>query len=185
MQPWAPLEDSARRLGGYRWMESRLFEALGGWAATVPEVQLKPALAVHAREHAWHAELWLERLPRVAHLSPDGLTAPAGDREAAFASALLEPDAEDRTVEKLVGAYRVLLPRMVTAYSEHLRAASEIADGPVIRALRLVLRDEVEGWCRGEEMVQSLLLTQEEVLRAAEHQRRLESILVAGAAPAV
>ncbi len=185
VQPSAPLEEGARRLGSYRWMESRLFEALGAWAATVPELHVKPVLAVHAREHAWHADLWLERLPGVEHLGPDGLTAPASDPEAAFASALLEPDAPDRTIEKLVGAYRVLLPRMVTSYSEHLRASSEIADGPVIRALRLVLRDEVEGWCRGEELIQSLLVTEEQVGRAAEHQRRLESILATGPAPAV
>ena len=180
MQPAAgalPLEESARRMGGYRWIEARLFEGLGAWVPTVPEPDAKTVLAAHSRQHAWHAELWHERLPRAGAMDPEALTAPASDRVAAFASALVEPEAEDRTIEKLVGAYRVLLPRLIVAYSQHLRLTSEIADAPVVRALRLALRDEVEGWCRGEELIQSLLRSEQLVARAAEHQARLEAIL--------
>lgn len=172
-----PLEQLARRAGAYCWLEGRLFETLGGWVAAVNEPEAKLALATHAREHAWHAELWQERLPSAGDLAPEQLVAPANDQVGAFAAAVAEPEGEDQTIEKLVGAYRVLLPRMVTAYSEHLRVTTEVADGPVVRALRLVLRDELEEWARGETLVQSLLRTEEDVRRAAGHQARLESML--------
>ena len=31
------VEETARRVGNYKWAEMKLFEALGGWVATVPE----------------------------------------------------------------------------------------------------------------------------------------------------
>ncbi len=171
------LEELARRTGAYCWLEGRLFETLGSWVSTVPESEVKLALASHARQHAWHAELWQERLPLIPHSSPERLTAPTSAEVGAFAAAVAEARSEDQTIEKLVGAYRVLLPRMVAAYSEHLRVTSEVSDGPVIRALRLVLSDELEGWARGEQLVQSLLRSEGQVRRAADHQARLEAML--------
>ena len=53
-----PVEESARRVGTYKWIEMRLFEALGGWVATVPELDVKLVLGRHCYHHAWHAELW-------------------------------------------------------------------------------------------------------------------------------
>ena len=178
-----PLEELARRAGAYCWLEGRLFETLGGWVPTVPEPEVKLALAAHAREHAWHAGLWKERLPLTREMSPERLTAPASAQVEAFAAALAEARSEDQTIEKLVGAYRVLLPRMIVAYSEHLRVTTEVTDGPVVRALRLVLRDEMEGWARGEELIQSLLRNEGHVRRAADHQALLE-VMLATAAPA-
>lgn len=169
-----PLRESARRMGAYRWVESRLFEVLGAWALSVPELEVKPVLAAHAREHAWHAELWLDQLPTVEGMTPESLTRPANEGIDAFFGALTEPDGPGRTIERLVGAYRVLLPRMIAAYSAHLGMAAPVCDGPVIRVLRLVLRDELEGWARGEEVIQALLGTEQQVRTAAEHQGRLE-----------
>ena len=30
------VEETAKRVGNYKWLEIKLFEALGGWVATVP-----------------------------------------------------------------------------------------------------------------------------------------------------
>ncbi len=168
------LRESARRMGAYRWIESRLFEVLGAWAVSAPELEVKPMLTAHAREHAWHAELWREQLPTAAEITPEGLTRSANEGIDAFFAALVEPDGPERTSERLVGAYRVLLPRMIAAYSAHLAVASSVCDGPVIRVLRLVLRDEVEAWSSGERAIQALLGTEEQVRAAARHQGRLE-----------
>jgi hypothetical protein len=161
-------------MGAYRWVESRLFEVLGAWALSVPELEVKPVLAAHAREHAWHAELWLDQLPTVEGMTPESLTTSANDGIDAFFVALREADGPGRTIERLVGTYRVLLPRMIAAYSAHLAAASPVCEGPVIRVLRLVLRDEMEGWSRGEELIQALLGTEQQVRTVALHQGRLE-----------
>ena len=39
-----PVEESARRVGNYKWAEMRLFEVLGGWVATIPELDVKLVL---------------------------------------------------------------------------------------------------------------------------------------------
>ena len=59
------VEESARRIGNYKWAEMKLFEALGGWVATVPELDVKMRLGTHCYKHAWHAELWAARTPTI------------------------------------------------------------------------------------------------------------------------
>ena len=41
------VEQSAARVGHYKWIEMRLFEVLGGWVATVPELDVKMHLGTH------------------------------------------------------------------------------------------------------------------------------------------
>jgi hypothetical protein len=97
----------------------------------------------------------------------------------AFAAALVEPVAPDLTIEKLVGAYRVLLPRSVAAYSHHLRSASPITDAPTIRALRLTISDHIDHWREGEALLQALVTDDAAVDRAAAHHARLEKLVAA------
>lgn len=189
--PDAPstLEASALRIGRYRWIEMRLFEALGGWVTGVPELDAKALLATHSRHHGWHAELWHDLLPVLpttdagqpgAGTPIEDWAPPASDEQlAAFAAALTEPRAPGLTLERLVGVYRVALPHTIVTYTRHLRAASSVADGPTIRALRLVLSDELDHWRDGEMLLQSLVVEPGMLDRAAAHQVRLEKLLVA------
>src|SRR4249919_1542507 len=172
------VEESARRVGTYKWLEMRLFEALGGWVATVPELDVKLVLGRHCYNHAWHAELWTKRLPELREMSVDRMTEPANDALAAFMDAVREPEAPELTLEKLVGVYRVLIPRKIAAYTYHANGTSQITDAPTIRSLRFILQDEYDDWRDGEMMIQSLIETPEDVERAAAHQARLERIMV-------
>ena len=172
------VEESARRVGNYKWAEMKLFEALGGWVATVPELDVKMRLGTHCYQHAWHAELWHKRLPELREMNPDRLTVPANEGMVRFVEALTEPEAPELTIEKLVGVYRVFIPRFIAAYTFHLNGTSQITDAPTIRSLRFILQDEYEGWRDGEMMIQSLLDTSEEVARASAHQAHLERIMV-------
>jgi hypothetical protein len=172
------VEETARRVGNYKWVEMRLFEALGGWVATVPELDVKMRLGTHCYKHAWHAELWHKRLPELREMNPDRLTAPANDEVVAFMDAVTEPEAPEQTIEKLVGTYRVLIPHKIAAYTFHLNNTSTITDAPTIRSLKLILADELEDWRDGEMLIQSLLESDDEVRRAADHQARLESLLL-------
>ncbi|MBW3669211.1 MAG: hypothetical protein KY443_08360 [Actinobacteria bacterium] len=174
------VEESARRVGHYKWVEMRLFEALGGWVATVPELDVKMRLGTHTYKHAWHAELWHKRLPELREMNPERLTQPANDDVVAFFDAMTEPEAPGETIEKLVGVYRVLIPHKIAAYTYHLNNTSQITDAPTIRSLRHALDDEFEDWRDGEMLIQSLIDTEEEVERAAAHQAQLEAILVRG-----
>src|SRR5205085_506902 len=173
------VEETARRVGNYKWIEMRLFEALGGWVATVPEQDVKMRLGTHCYKHAWHSELWHKRLPELREMNPERLTRPANDDVVAFVEAVTEPEAPDQTIEKLVGVYRVLLPHKIGAYTYHLNATSRITDAPTIRSLGFILQDETDDWRNGEMMLQSLIRTADDAARAAAHQGRLEALVVA------
>lgn len=177
------LQETARRVAGYAWAEARLFEVLGGWVPTTPELEVKLWLVTQSSHHAWHAQLWRERLPALGAPTPEHPDTPAGSPPSLPISpslaAVVDTVAEaPATLDRLVGAYRVLLPRLVGVYTAHLRACTPVSDGPVIRALTLVLRDEAEGWRDGELLVQSLLDSGARVREAADHQARLEADLV-------
>ena len=151
------VEETARRVGHYKWIEMRLFEALGGWVATVPELDVKMRLGTHSYHHAWHAELWHKRLPELREMNPERLTVPANDELVAFVDAMTEPEAPELTIEKLVGVYRVLIPHKIAAYTYHLNNTSTITDAPTIRSLKFTLQDEFEDWRDGEMLIQSLI----------------------------
>src|SRR4051812_19988461 len=143
------IEESARRLGHLRWWSLQLFERLGRWAADVDEVEPKLFVAAAARHHAWHADLLGERLPTSSSaaraLSPDAQTVPP-DGATPFLAALDGLEGPGTTLEKLVVAERVVVPRLVAAQTAHLDACSPVADGPTMRSLRIVLSDELDDW---------------------------------------
>src|SRR5438046_691535 len=172
------VEETARRAGNYKWVEMRLFEALGGWVATVPELDVKMRLGTHCYKHAWHADLWNKRLPELREMNTERLTEPANDAVVAFVDAMCQPELPDQTIEKLVGVYRVLIPHKIAAYPYHLNGTSTVTDAPTIRSLNFILGDEFDDWRDGEMMIQSLIETPDEVERAAAHQARLERLLV-------
>jgi hypothetical protein len=186
-----PLDQSAALLGGYRWIEHRLFELTGAAApgARPPAVQLH--LDEVSTQHAWHAELWAQRLPVLDGTDPESLTQPIG-AAGPLLSALSAhvsggaPDATNGTgaarlgsVRLLAGLYRVILPRLIVTYEAHLARAAPVADGPTIRALRLVLRDELESWRAGEALLQVNLTLPQDVSEATGIQAALESVIVA------
>jgi len=191
-----PLGTGAALLGGYRWIEQALFELLGSWVGDVALPAVQVFLDGQSARHAWHAQLWADRLPVLTGVDPDGLTRPpepAGVVLAALAGhapadgASFASDGQDGSaagpqgvLPRLAGLYRVVLPRLVVSYGRHLAATSAVTDGPVIRALRLVLADEVEDWHAGERLVQRLVARPHDVAAVHDAQQRLESLVVAG-----
>ena len=172
------VDESARRVGHYKWTEMRLFEALGGWVATVPEIDVKMRLGTHCYKHAWHSEQWHKRLPELREMNPDRLTVPPNDEWVAFMNAVTEPEAPELTIEKLVGVYRVLIPHKIAVYTFHMNATSKITDAPTIRSLNFILQDEIEDWRNGEMMLQTMLTDDETVDRAHAQQAKLEKLLI-------
>ncbi|HWD51363.1 MAG TPA: hypothetical protein VG412_03115 [Acidimicrobiales bacterium] len=191
-----PLAAAADLIGGYRWIEHALYEVLGSWVTDIP----LPGVAVHldaqSTRHAWHASLWADRLPVLHGVDPDALTKPphpAGAVLTALAGSAPLPgtpvtagwawdSADDDGVPpdppgalpRLAGLYRVVLPRLVVSYQHHLGAASAVTDAPVLRALRLILADEIEDWHAGERLVQRLVTRPHDVEAVYGFQQRLE-----------
>ena len=58
-----PLEAAAALMGEYRWIENALYRLLGEWVTDMPLAAVKVHLDGQSMRHAWHAELWGDRLP--------------------------------------------------------------------------------------------------------------------------
>lgn len=140
--PFLTLEHAATVAGHARWLETRLFEVVGKWAEVEPDPGVKAMLASQSLHHAWHAEVWRDRLPRVPHLDAEALTVPAGPRVVALVDGLAATTGRGQTVERLVALARVVLPGLLRAYGERLVSAHPLADAPTVRWLRHVVADE-------------------------------------------
>lgn len=169
------LHATARRAGSAQWLDARLFEILGGWVASVPEPEVKITFATHAAHHGWHASLWVSRLPTLHEVDPASWARPASARVEEAVEVIAGATG---TLERLVGVHRVLLPRLSAAHTEHLEAASPMADGPTSRTLRLVLSDEAPDQLVGERLLQRLIVSRADASRAAAHQAAVEGLLV-------
>ena len=133
------LHEAAELIGAYRWAEERLFAVTGRWSA---DPAMDPEAQVHlfeaSAQHAWHADLWADRLPVLDGFDREEATRPRGP--------LLEPlltalEDEPAPVGRLAGLARVIVPELAAAYRHHLARAVPVTDGPVIRTLHLVLAD--------------------------------------------
>ena len=177
-----PLEAQARVIGAYQWIERRLFEVLGGWVMSEPVDEAQLVFDIYSRQHAWHAELWAERLPVLDTMDPATLTLPPSvevDRLFGMLAGAApgQAVAGGGTLVRLVSLARVVLPRLIAGYDLHLRRAAPVADGPVVRSLRLVMRDEIEAWQTTETLVQTLVDRPHDIAVVTAHQQILEEML--------
>ena len=198
--PALSLDAQARLVGSYLWVERRLFEVLGSWVASEPVPEAQVLFDVYSQQHAWHAELFADRLPALDSVDPDTLVLPPSAEVDRMLNVLagVVPDDEHSspdgallgregagtpaggTLPRLVGTGRVVLSRLVTGYTFHLRRVSTVAEAPMARCLRLVLRDETEQWQALEALTQALLRRPHDVAVVTGHQQRLEA-MIAGA----
>ncbi len=164
--------EGARRARHFRALEGRLFEVLGQWVPSVPEPEAKLVLRRHSFQHASHADLWAGILPGSEGERPASLRPPL----AAVLDAVAEPT---DTIARLAGAYQVLLSHLVTAYSRLREAATAASDGPLARALELMVGDDVVACREGQCLLEGLPVSRPDAERCAAHVGRLEAMIVA------
>jgi hypothetical protein len=170
------VKESVERIVNYRWAQQQLSAALGGWVATIPELDVKAMLGPHCYQHAWHADLWRCRLPELKE-ADENRAEPANEAFSAFMQELTSPEAGDQTIEKLVGIYRVLVPHLLAVYTFHQKVTSDIVDAPTVRILRFMLDDLHVQIAEGEMMIQDLARSPDIRQRAGEWHTHLDVML--------
>lgn len=143
----------ARTAGNFAWLEDRIAEITGAWVSTVDDVDARLVLGARSHTHAWHADLWRDRMPELRGVDNTTLVVPASSGVGSFVDMLASGTT---TLERMVSIHRVLLPRLVTAYALLLRGTNELIDAPTVRTLRLVLEDTREEVREGEIVIRSL-----------------------------
>ena len=170
------VEESVERIVNYKWCEQQLSAALGGWVATIPELDVKAMLGPHCYQHAWHADLWRSRLPELREANEDRAE-PANEEFAHFMAELTSPDDADLTIEKLVGIYRVMVPHLLAVYTFHQKVTSDIVDAPTVRLLKFMLDDDHQQFVEGEMLIEDLARTAALRKRAGKWQMHLDGLL--------
>ena len=166
------IRETARRLAGHRWIERRLFECTGAWVKAEAHAPLTRLLAAESHHHAWRASMWDGLVPVLHDLDPTELEPPPAD------VALLDALAvTSGSVERLTGLARVVLPHVLRRYDDDLASATEVADAPVVRVLRLVSADARDDWRATDELLRSSLGAEDDAGRSAAHQSELERLL--------
>lgn len=177
---WRGLLDGAARLGGYSWLETRLFQITGAWSTEESDPAVKLLLDAHSHQHAWHAEVWFARLPELREVdAPALVTAPRAE----VAEVLDDLAVTGGTVERLTGLYRVVVPHLLASYRADLRSWNTLGDPSTRRWLGIVGDDLATSRQEGEQVLLGRLRRGEDVDVAAETQRRLERTLVLAGGP--
>lgn len=170
------VEESVERIVRYKWCQQQLSAALGGWGATIPELDVKAMLGRHTYEHAWHTDLWRLRLPELREANEDRAE-PGNEAFKHFMNELMSPDAPELTIEKLTGIYRVMVPHLLAVYTFHQKVTSDIVDSPTVRILKFMLDDLHIQFVEGEMMIQDLASTPELRERSGKWYTHLDVLL--------
>ena len=153
---------------------------LGGWIATIPEVPVKTGLGKITWETAQAADAFGKRLPelRCGRKAVAASEAP-NQGFADFVQALAEPESPEHTIEKLAGAFDVLLPHLVEVYERTLRETDQICDAPTIELLDDVVRRARRHVAWGREVLDRLCDTDAKRERLRERAAALRERLAA------
>lgn len=149
--------------GHHQRLEARLSTLIGGWARDDREPAAAALFAAHCAHFAWHAELWAERLPSQPSTSLDASIAaqptvpgePCRFDESIIHSVDTLAVATD-TIERLVGVYQLVLPRLLATFESLRSDVDSRIDGPTSRVLDLVTRDVTMALSEGTDLLDRL-----------------------------
>jgi hypothetical protein len=169
----------ASAIGRSAWLEDAVFAGMGAAQGRVDAEVLVALFARHVRQHAWHAEVWRERLPELREIAVDALVVAPTDGIDDVIERLSAAAGEVPDAAVAAGWYRTVVPYLVTRYDELAPRLTVVADDPVRRWLGFVVADEVTAWREGESVVRRLATDPDAVREVARFQADLEALLVA------
>jgi len=131
------VEENARRLTRFFYLERRLAQGLGSWTLAIPDFEVKIETGRHL---FWHADA-ARRLRERLHEQEMRLREIDAFRDEEIDSFLDELLSAADTPELLVGVHQVVGKALETAYRHHMDDTCPVADAPTIRTLRAILLD--------------------------------------------
>lgn len=147
------VEDNAQRLHRFAYLERCCFFVMAAHLPSIPEWEVKIALARHLYEDAEHHHALrirlseLRRPERIADNSPSP----------ALSTVANELMRAEGTLELLTGLYRVIKPALLTAFQEHVQQINPLVDYPTGRVLRQIIQEEAEQIAFGQHMLATLI----------------------------
>jgi hypothetical protein len=109
--------------------------------ATIPELPVKTGLGKIVWETAQAADELGKRLPelRCGRKAVEASES-ANEGFASFMQEVAAPETPDLTIEKIAGAFDVLIPHLIEVYEQTMRETDQIADAPTIEILDTITR---------------------------------------------
>ncbi|MBI1848242.1 MAG: hypothetical protein HY294_14415 [Candidatus Rokubacteria bacterium] len=171
------VDDAARRIRHYRYAEERTMRILGGWIALTPELPAKLLFGRHVWDCAQHADLWGRRLPELR--SPAQQSEPPNEAFVDFMALVETAEEPGRTIERVVGIYRVLKRHLLAEYERHLAHANPVYEPPTRRILQRCIEEERRHVAAGAVVLDRLVTDDAARARAQAWERRLVERLAA------
>ena len=141
------VEENARILQRFFYLERRLSHALGSWTLSIPDFEVKVETGRHIFYHIEAARIFRGRLNEQEKRQP-GIDQFRDSEIDLFIDEMLS--ATD-VPELLVGVHQVAGRELQKAYRHHIDNTCPVADAPTIRLLRQILvdYDEMLAWSDG------------------------------------
>ena len=138
------VEENARRMMRFFYLERRLAQAIGAWTLSIPEFEVKIESGRHTFYHADAAKMLRDRLNEQSK----SLKIIDDYRDADIDRFIEEMLSASDTPEFLVGLHQVAGKALETAYRHHIDDTDLVTDAPTIRVLKRILLDyePMLGW---------------------------------------
>jgi hypothetical protein len=130
------VNDRARAIATFRFIEVRLMEIVAAWTPTTPEMEVKVMFGRHIWDFAQHADILGKRTFELRQ--PEHYTVRAGEETVAM---LDRAAAASLTADRITAMYEQVIPEIERRYREHIVATDPILDEPSIIIIGRILMD--------------------------------------------
>lgn len=130
------VQDRARAIATFRFVEIRLMEIVSAWTPATPEMEVKVMFGRHIWDFAQHADLLGKRTFELRQ--PEHFTLPASND---YVAVLAELAASKSTQSKLSALYHGVVPELIDRYRAYVSSTDDILDAPSIVIIERIIND--------------------------------------------